>query len=204
MKVFNSLQTQWKKIAELDRPLKLFLSIPFIFGMYYAGKGLFFNFYILEMGFDKEFLGLANSMTPMATLILAFPLGVLSALPAVFNPEDKNALELHEFTGEPYYLGAFLIGAYQEILGDLHNLLGDTHAVHVKLDDEGRVGIEHVIPGDTARDVLDTVQYSADSLVSLVREEVAAARERGLLTSEDAELYLGFYESSFGRYTYLE
>src|SRR5207249_9091296 len=73
----------------------------------------------------------------------------------------RNTLELHPFTGSPYYLGAFLLGAYQEILGDLHNLFGDTNAVHVHLDD-GEVIIDDVIKGDTVREVLAYVQYSAE------------------------------------------
>ena len=74
----------------------------------------------------------------------------------------RNTLELHPFDGQPYYLGAFLLGAYQEILGDLHNLFGDTNAVHVSLDDDGEVSLDDVIKGDTVREVLAYVQYSAD------------------------------------------
>ena len=72
----------------------------------------------------------------------------------------RNTLELHPFNGEPYYLGAFLLGAYQEILGDLHNLFGDTNAVHVSLDEDGEVDLDAVIKGDTVREVLAYVQYS--------------------------------------------
>ena len=68
----------------------------------------------------------------------------------------RNTLELHPFNGQPYYLGAFLLGAYQEILGDLHNLFGDTNAVHVSLDDDGEVNLDAVIKGDTVREVLPT------------------------------------------------
>ncbi len=71
----------------------------------------------------------------------------------------KRTLPLHPFNGEPYYLGAFLVGAYQEILGDLHNLFGDTNAVHVSLDDNGEVVLETVIKGDTVREVLDYVEF---------------------------------------------
>ena len=66
----------------------------------------------------------------------------------------RNTLELHPFNGQPYYLGAFLLGAYQEILGDLHNLFGDTNAVHVSLDDDGEINLDAVIKGDTVREVL--------------------------------------------------
>ena len=74
----------------------------------------------------------------------------------------KRTLPLHPFNGEPYYLGAFLLGAYQEILGDLHNLFGDTNAVHVSLDDDGEVVLDTVIKGDTVREVLDYVEFDAD------------------------------------------
>ncbi|MDH5307418.1 MAG: biosynthetic arginine decarboxylase, partial [Myxococcales bacterium] len=71
------------------------------------------------------------------------------------DPEDvKHVLELHPFTGEPYYIGMFLVGAYQEILGDLHNLFGDTDAVHVTLDDDGSYRVEHVVEGDSVEEVL--------------------------------------------------
>src|SRR5262245_10193086 len=73
----------------------------------------------------------------------------------------KKTIRLHKFNGEPYYLGVFLVGAYQEILGDLHNLFGDTHAVHVILSENGEDGgegarVEHIIKGDTVREVLNT------------------------------------------------
>ena len=75
----------------------------------------------------------------------------------------KKTLPLHTFTGEPYFLGAFLFGAYQEILGDMHNLFGDTNAVHVSMDDNGEVMLETVIKGDTVREVLDYVEFNVDS-----------------------------------------
>src|SRR3990172_9062821 len=74
----------------------------------------------------------------------------------------KRTLSLHAFTGEPYYLGVFLVGAYQEILGDLHNLFGDTHAVHVTQDADGNVILDAVIKGDTVREVLDYVEFDGD------------------------------------------
>ena len=75
----------------------------------------------------------------------------------------KRTLPLHAVNGEPYYLGVFLVGAYQEILGDLHNLFGDTHAVHVSLDDRGSVVLDAVIKGDTVKEVLDYVEFDADT-----------------------------------------
>ena len=84
----------------------------------------------------------------------------------------RNTLQLHEFTGQPYYLGAFLLGAYQEILGDLHNLFGDTNAVHVSLDENNHLNIDEVIKGDTVREVLAYVQYKADELTDRIRKDV--------------------------------
>src|SRR6185312_7531441 len=78
----------------------------------------------------------------------------------------KRTLQLHSFDGGNYYLGAFLLGAYQEILGDLHNLFGDTNAVHVRLGPSGEVMLDSVIKGDTVREVLNYVQFSSDSLVA--------------------------------------
>src|SRR5246127_746725 len=71
----------------------------------------------------------------------------------------KRTLALHPFSGGNYYLGAFLLGAYQEILGDLHNLFGDTNAVHVRLGATGRYEVEHVVEGDQVTEVLQYVQW---------------------------------------------
>jgi arginine decarboxylase len=87
----------------------------------------------------------------------------------------RNTLQLHEYTGQPYYLGAFLLGAYQEILGDLHNLFGDTNAVHVSLDENNHLNIDEVIKGDTVREVLAYVQYKADELTDRIRKDVEKA-----------------------------
>jgi arginine decarboxylase len=116
----------------------------------------------------------------------------------------KRTLSLHPFTGEPYYLGVFLVGAYQEILGDLHNLFGDTHAVHVSLDSSGNVMLESVIKGDTVREVLDYVEFDADVLIRKVREAAeVAVRERRMDFEESGRL-LRFYEDGLHGYTYLE
>lgn len=78
MKAFNKLQTRIRQLGSMDWSIKLILLVPILFGIYQAVKSLFFNFYILTLGYDKGFLGLANSMTPAASLVLAFPLGVLT------------------------------------------------------------------------------------------------------------------------------
>lgn len=116
----------------------------------------------------------------------------------------KRTLPLHGFNGEPYYLGAFLIGAYQEILGDLHNLYGDTNAVVVSLDDRNEVVLETVVKGDTVKQVLNYVNYEADSLIRRFRNDVEAAVRDGKLDYQQAGQLTRFYEEGLRGYTYLE
>jgi arginine decarboxylase len=116
----------------------------------------------------------------------------------------RNTLQLHPFRNEPYYLGAFLLGAYQEILGDLHNLFGDTNAVHVHLDEDGEVILDTVIKGNTVREVLAYVQFNADSLSAQMRRDVERAVRGGMISVEEARQLLRFYESGLDGYTYLE
>ena len=116
----------------------------------------------------------------------------------------KRTLPLHAVNGDPYYLGVFLVGAYQEILGDLHNLFGDTHAVHVSLDDRGNVVLDAVIKGDTVREVLDYVEFDADTLVRKLRHDVEHAVRAGMITYEESGRLLEFYEEGLHGYTYLE
>jgi arginine decarboxylase len=115
-----------------------------------------------------------------------------------------NTLELHPYDGRPYYLGAFLLGAYQEILGDLHNLFGDTNAVHVSLEEDGTYNVDAVIKGDTVREVLHYVQYSADELSAKMRKDVERAVRGGKISLEESRQFLRFYESGLEGYTYLE
>jgi arginine decarboxylase len=116
----------------------------------------------------------------------------------------RNTLELHPLDGNPYYLGAFLLGAYQEILGDLHNLFGDTNAVHVSLDDDGEINLDAVIKGDTVREVLAYVQYSADELLARMRKDVEKAVRAGRISLNESRQLLRFYETGLEGYTYLE
>jgi arginine decarboxylase len=116
----------------------------------------------------------------------------------------KRTLLLHTFNGGDYYLGAFLLGAYQEILGDLHNLFGDTNAVHVRLGPAGDVILDSVIKGDTVREVLNYVQFSSDSLVAKLRRDVETALRESRLTYEESGALLKFYEEGLHGYTYLE
>ncbi len=121
----------------------------------------------------------------------------------------KKTVLLHRFNGEPYYLGVFLVGAYQEILGDLHNLFGDTHAVHVSLGDNGDEGdqgarVEHIIKGDTVREVLKYVEFDAEGLMGKLRRDVEAAVNASRMEDAQAGRLLKFYEEALQGYTYLE
>ncbi len=116
----------------------------------------------------------------------------------------KRTLPLHPLDGNPYYLGVFLVGAYQEILGDLHNLFGDTHAVHVSLDEGGSVVLDHVIKGDTVKEVLDYVEFDSEVLVRKLRQDVELAVREGKINYEESGRLLEFYEEGLNGYTYLE
>jgi arginine decarboxylase len=115
----------------------------------------------------------------------------------------KSTLELHPFkVGEKYCIGLFLGGAYQEILGDLHNLFGDTDAVHIHITPNG-YQVEHAIKGDSMADVLKYVQYSSDDLLENMRRATEAALQKKQITLEEARLLLQNYEHSLRGYTYL-
>jgi arginine decarboxylase len=115
----------------------------------------------------------------------------------------KSVLEVHPLkTGEPYYMGLFLSGAYQEIMGSLHNLFGDTNAVHIRLTPKG-YQIEHVVKGDTMTEVLGYVQYDCEDLIESIRRRSETALQDGRITLEESQLLLQNYEHSLSRYTYL-
>jgi arginine decarboxylase len=116
----------------------------------------------------------------------------------------KKTLPLHNLNDDPYYLGAFLVGAYQEILGDLHNLFGDTNAVHVSLNGQGEVVLDAVIRGDTVSEVLHYVQFNSKYLQEQFRKDVEAALREGLIGYEESGQLLRFYEEGMQGYTYLE
>lgn len=116
----------------------------------------------------------------------------------------KDTLELHPFTERPYYIGMFLLGAYQEILGDLHNLFGDTNAIHVSLDDQHGYRIDSVVEGDSLTEVLGYVQYQRRDLMSWLREATEAAVRSGKLPVEESALLRRRFETELAGYTYLE
>jgi arginine decarboxylase len=114
----------------------------------------------------------------------------------------QPSLELHPFRhGEPYILGIFLTGAYQEILGDLHNLFGDTNAVHLFLTDDGGYEVGGIVHGDTVTEVLEYVQFDPQVLVSTFRKKVRNAKG---LSRADANAFIADYISGLAGYTYLE
>src|SRR5262249_19321879 len=105
----------------------------------------------------------------------------------------RRALPLHRYARSPYFLGLFLVGAYQEVRGDLHNLLGDPHAVHVSLADAGPVRLDAVIKGDTVREVLKYVAFDSESLIAKLRADVESAVRAGQLDYEASGKLLRFY-----------
>ena len=110
-------------------------------------------------------------------------------------------MALHPFSdADPYMLGIFLTGAYQEILGDLHNLFGDTNAVHVRLTDQG-YEITDLVHGDTVTEVLNYVQFRASDLLPTFRRKVAAATD---ISREEANMFIAEYVAGLEGYTYLE
>jgi arginine decarboxylase len=117
----------------------------------------------------------------------------------------KRALELHELKdGEKYYLAAFLVGAYQETLGDLHNLFGDTHVVHIRLHDEGGWWIEEIVKGDTANKVLEYMEYDVAELPPALARDCERAIRDGRMTIAESQLLKRFYEKELDGYAYLE
>jgi arginine decarboxylase len=104
---------------------------------------------------------------------------------------------------EPYYIGVFLVGAYQEILGDLHNLFGDTNAVHISVDEEGYY-IKQIIDGETVEDVLDYVQFNSKKLVRTMESWVSKSVKEGKITATEGKEFLANYRSGLYGYTYLE
>jgi len=114
----------------------------------------------------------------------------------------KHFLPLHALTGETYHIATFLVGAYQEILGDLHNLFGDTDAVHVKLAEDG-YSVQHVVEGDSVTEVLSYVQYNKEDLIARVRRAVEVALREKRLTMAESGRLMKRYEEGLEGYTYL-
>jgi len=116
----------------------------------------------------------------------------------------KSTLELHEPTESGYYLGLFLSGAYQEILGDMHNLFGDTNTVQVSIENDGSYNVDDVVIGDTVTDVLRYVDYLPEDLIKRLRRHVEAALREGKLTLDESRLLIQRYRDGLAGYTYLK
>ena len=116
----------------------------------------------------------------------------------------QSALPVHSVKqGEPYYIGVFLVGAYQEILGDMHNLFGDTNAIHINVYKD-RYEIDQIIDGETVAEVLDYVQFSPKKLVRNVETWVTASMKAGSITPEEGRDFVSTYRAGLYGYTYLE
>ena len=116
----------------------------------------------------------------------------------------SHVLPLHTLKkNEPYYVGVFLVGAYQEILGDMHNLFGDTNAVHISIKD-GQYHIDQIFDGETVEEVLDYVQYNPKKLVRQIEIWVSKSVQEGKITLEEGKEFLSNYRNGLYGYTYLE
>lgn len=118
--------------------------------------------------------------------------------------EPRKTLPVHGYsTDKPYYLGVFLVGAYQEILGDLHNLFGDTDAVHISINENG-YSVDDVVEGDTVGEVLSYVQYNLEKLTGNIRKAAEHSIIEGRMTKIEARTLMRYYQSGLSGYTYLE
>lgn len=116
----------------------------------------------------------------------------------------QDYLEVHEISeDEPYYMGVFLTGAYQEILGDMHNLFGDTDAVHVTIHGENSYTVDHVIKGDSVKEVLSYVDFNSEILIEQVRKETEKGIVQGQISKQQARWLVRHYQDSMEDYTYL-
>ncbi|MBO4593729.1 MAG: biosynthetic arginine decarboxylase [Bacteroidaceae bacterium] len=123
----------------------------------------------------------------------------------VFNGRQNTYLPLHALKqNEPYYIGVFLVGAYQEILGNMHNLFGDTNAVHVSVNEDGTYSIDQVIDGETVADVLDYVQYDPKQLVRRLETWVDKAVAEQRITPREGQDFISNFQRGLYGYTYLE
>ncbi len=117
----------------------------------------------------------------------------------------QNTVDLHDLNdGKPYYLGVFLVGAYQEVLGDLHNLFGDTHTVHVSVTGPNRYKIDRIVEGDTVGEVLSYMQYNKKEILTLIRKAVEKSIEDKRISIKESAKLQKFMEDGLTGYTYLE
>lgn len=117
--------------------------------------------------------------------------------------EPTHALKLHDYTGAPYYVGVFLVGAYQEILGGLHNLFGDTNVVHAELGDDGQWKLSHLVEGDTIEEVLHYVQYNTEKLNIQLYALLERSLHSGKISPAESAQIKKMFKQSLESYTYL-
>lgn len=116
----------------------------------------------------------------------------------------KDVLELHPFTGEPYYIAIFLVGAYQEVMGSFHNLFGQPHEAHVIIDTDGRYHIKKIVQGSRIGDMLNFARYDKGQALDNFQRMTRARINAGSMTQEEADDLVRQYENDINRYTYLE
>lgn len=116
----------------------------------------------------------------------------------------KHALPLHEWDGSDYYLGAFLVGAYQETIGDMHNLLGNTNVLHVRLDAKGHIESARQISGDRVDEILQYMEYDPETMIEGMKARFDRAFKAGLLTSKERTQFIRAYRVGMKGYTYFE
>lgn len=117
--------------------------------------------------------------------------------------QPTNSLKLHGYTGTPYYIGIFLVGAYQEIMGGLHNLFGDTNVVHAELAEDGRWELSHLVEGDTIEEVLHYVQYNSENLMLQLFSLIERSLKSGIITHTESAQIKKMFKQSLESYTYL-
>ena len=130
--------------------------------------------------------------------------GKIASFIDVDTGEPRKTLPVHSYKpNKPYYLGVFLVGAYQEILGDLHNLFGDTDAVHISISEKG-YNVNDVVEGDTVGEVLSYVQYNLEKLTNRIRRAAEKSIVQGQMTKTEARTLIHYYQQGLNGYTYLE
>ena len=121
------------------------------------------------------------------------------------NGEVSRALPLHHIKeDEEYYLGAFLVGAYQETLGDLHNLLGDTHVVSIYINEDGSYDFVGEVEGDSVADILSYVEYQPNNLLAQFRQTAERAVRNGTISAAERQHLVNAFEAGLRGYTYYE
>lgn len=123
----------------------------------------------------------------------------------ICRDRQTNYIPLHAIEKDrPYYIGVFLVGAYQEILGNMHNLFGDTNAVHISVHENGEYSIDQIIDGETVADVLDYVQYDPKRLVRRLESWVTRAIKQNKISVDEGKEFISNFRSGLYGYTYLE